>query len=192
MSDQLARSNLLIILMDPVLYRINFSVGGVGINPAMFVRVLMGVVAGHITVRHVPRLVSPGIYNSTENRFYLRRDSFPTIPAQALAVHEACHAGCDVQRASQMRTAESETAAYIAQCVYARSKCADPSSEPLYDDDPRRDRVFELAWGVAGTILAGRAPSASELGAVRMAVLSHPNYASTAQDLAGFDGVPGL
>lgn len=72
------------ILMDPVLARINLNVGGVAINYALFARVVAGLAAGRIGVRHVPGLVSPGIYNSTENRFYFRGHTFSSTPSKAL------------------------------------------------------------------------------------------------------------
>jgi hypothetical protein len=191
MSDQTARTSFLAILNDSVLNQMNYGIDGMAINSGLLARVRSGVTAGQISVRHVPGLVSSGIYNSTENRFYFRRDTFSTIPAQALAVHEACHAGCDIARAS-MRTVGSEVAAYIAQCVYARSKSSDPANERLYDDNPRKDRVFEVDWEIAGRILSRNPPTDSQLQQMRTAVANHPEYASTAQNSAGFNGVPGM
>jgi hypothetical protein len=192
MSDETARANLLSILADSSISRIQFNVGSVTISPGLFTRVAQGVRDGHIRVRHVPGLVSSGIYNSTENRFYLRRESFPDIPARALVVHEACHAGLDVARAAQMRVISSEAAAFISQCVYARSKSSDPENDRLYDDDARKDKVFEVAWGIAGRILSGSSPTESDIQRLRQAVLQHPDYVSEGQGVTGYDGVPGM
>ncbi len=85
-----------------------------------------------------------------------------------------------------------EAAAFISQCVYARSKSSDPENDRLYDDDARKDRVFEVAWGIAGTILGGRAPTESDIERLRQAVLQHPDYASEGQGVTGYDGVPGM
>jgi hypothetical protein len=62
----------------------------------------------------------------------------------------------------------------------------------LYDDDSRRDRVFELAWGIADTILGGSAPADSAVQGLQTAVMGHPSYASSGQGPAGFNGVPGM
>jgi hypothetical protein len=145
-----------------------------------------------IGVKHVPGLDTAGIYNSTENRFYLRRDILSTIEAKALVVHEACHAGLDIARASQMRTITSESAAYISQCVYARSKSNSPRTERLQDEDPRKDRVFEIAWDLASLILDSRKPKESDIERLRQAVLEHPYYSKDGQKVTGFDGVPGM
>jgi hypothetical protein len=192
MSDDVARASLLAVLADPAISRINFRVGSVAITPHLFGRVALAVRGGHIGVRHVPTLVSAGIYNSTENRFYLRRETLSTTEARALVVHEACHAGFDIARATQMRTITSEAAGYIAQCVYARAKTSDPETTRLYSDDPRKDRVFEIAWRLAGVILSGRTPPESDIEVLRQAVLRHPDYSSAGQGVAGFDGVPGM
>jgi hypothetical protein len=41
-------------------------------------------------------MVGPGYYDPAVDTLYFRRDVFPDIPAQALVVHEACHAGLDI------------------------------------------------------------------------------------------------
>jgi hypothetical protein len=107
---------------------------------------------------------------------------------EAVIVHESVHAGLDLARASRMRLISSEAAGFIAQCTYARLKTGDPN-ERLMGSTPESDRVFEIAWGLAGDVRAGRQLTTADLDALRYAVSQHPRYRN-ARTLAGYDGVP--
>jgi hypothetical protein len=96
MSDDLARTNTIQILTDPALNHIRFSVGSVAITPDVFTRVSAALRQKRLAVLHDSTMVGPGYYDPAVDTLYFRRDVFPDIPAQALVVHEACHAGLDI------------------------------------------------------------------------------------------------
>lgn len=190
MSDDAAKRCILTVLSDAVVGRINFRIRTVPITPRLLQRVAECVRGRRIAVRHVPGLVKPAIYNSTENRFYLRRDTINTLESQAIIVHEAVHGGCDLMNASQMRVLSSEAAGYLGQCVFARAKTRNPDQERLTHERPTMDRIFEIAWDLAGIVLARRQPSEEQIEALRQAILADPDYHEEGEQLAGYDGVP--
>ena len=61
--------------------------------------------------------------------------------------------------------------------------------ERLSSEDPLKDLVYEIAWGMAATLDKGKQPTSIEWLALDHAVRRHPTYKKTAGNLAGFDGV---
>ena len=105
---------------------------------------------------------------------------------KALVVHEVVHAAYD-QVKIKMSVADSESIAYIVQCMYARMN--NPNrDERLFSSKPARDKVFEVGWNLAGKIIAGQGLTFDDCNAMREAVAKHPFYMANAAHDAKFNG----
>jgi hypothetical protein len=127
-------------------------------------------------------------YDSGTDAFHLGFRSAHTPTRKALVVHEAVHAALDLKVAG-VTIAESESLAYVVQSFYVREHTVDPEAERLTSENTLKDRVYELAWDMAGTLSKGRQPTSVEWLALDHAVRRHPTYKRTAGNNAGFDGV---
>lgn len=88
----------------------------------------------------------------------------------------------------------SESIAYVAQCIFVRGLTKDPELRltgigPQGFLDPRRDLVFEIAWKIAGDVLAGTSVDIRDGLALRNAIPRHPEYLQSAGRRAQWDGV---
>lgn len=162
------------------------SITGTSLN-AVGVKVLDGDI--HVVVDPSKRS-DEAEYNSGSDSFMLgfRRASSRT--RKALIVHEAVHAVLDNRAASGMSIAQSESLAYVVQCYCVRAHMPDPDSDKrLYSNNPLKDRVYELAWDMAGRLIKGNQPTPLEWLAIDHAVRRHPTYKKAASDIADFDGI---
>lgn len=147
---------------------------------------------GYMSVVYEPKLSGKAIYNSTENRLYVGFHIADSISRQALIVHEVTHAMFDFQ-GRDMDVATSESISYIAQCQYARanSSSSDPDAR-LYSEIEAKDKVFDVAWNIAGKILGSNAKvttvNEADVSEIRQAVSGHPEYAKDAAASAGYNG----
>jgi hypothetical protein len=157
--------------------------------PVLFPFIAYQITQGKVGVTYSSTLGTKAIYNSTENKFYLGFLSADSESRRALVIHEATHAVCDFQ-AAKMDVAASESIAYIAQCLYARANTTstDPDAR-LFSDDAAKDKVFEVAWRIAGKIIGGGTVDGTDQSDMRAAVSGHPYYATEASDSAGFNGL---
>src|SRR5262249_34411802 len=92
-------------------------------------------------------------YNSIFDAFIFTYSSFQTLEQTALAVHEATHAGMDIQSAT-ITTADNEALAYRAQWVFAR-KCGVPRSAVPVLHDVSLQAIMRAALATANAILDG-------------------------------------
>ncbi len=180
------------VLRDPAVRRIHFRIGPYAVTPAMFEQVAGLIGNGKLRVKIDPKLGGGAEYDMAENTFYLRTATTDTVPKQSLIIHEAVHAGFDAFCVRNMTVADSESAAYIAQCCFARLKSAsDPSQRILVSSkDKGSDLVFQLAWEIAGKVLEETPVSAADRLQLQMAVLGHANYRHyDAKAIEKYDGV---
>jgi hypothetical protein len=104
------------------------------------------------------RQVFPGTaliakYNSIYDVFIFTYSSFQTLEQTALAVHEATHAGMDIQSAT-ITTADNEALAYTAQWLFAR-QCGVPRSALPALPDVSLQAIMRAALATANAILDG-------------------------------------
>jgi hypothetical protein len=128
-------------------------------------------------------------YDSGSDTFLLgfRR---ATTTKKALIVHEAVHAALDNRGASGMKIKHSEALGHVVQCYYVRGHMRDPDSgKRIHSDDPNRDKVWELAWDMAGTLLKNKQPTPIEWLALDNRFTGDPKYKDIAEDDAYFDGI---
>lgn len=155
---------------------------------------------GRMSVAYEPKLSTKALYNSTENRLYMKFISPDNLTRKGLVVHEITHAVCDFQ-AKQMDVATSESIAYIAQCMFlAINGNYDPNSPDDrvgdWEEDPhtgeyfsgKRDKVFVLGYKLAMQVLNNRPITQEDINEMRYAIRNHPFYLNTALVSAGYDG----
>ncbi len=164
-----------------------FSFGGIGFTPQVFPVLVNMINNDKIKVEFDSKQSGRAEYDYGTNTLYLGFTSASSLSKKALIIHECVHAVYDAV-SQKMSVADSESIAYIAQCQFASANNPNPS-ERLQSPDPAKDKVFELAWKLAGKILAGEKPTSAEKGELRDAVSKHPFYMANAAHDAGFNGV---
>jgi hypothetical protein len=128
-------------------------------------------------------------YDSGSDTFHLGFSSAASRTRKALIVHEAVHAALDMQTASSITIAQSESLAYVVQCFYVREYTPDPDAERLTSSNPLKDKVYEIAWDMAATLAKRRQPEPIYWSALDSAIRRHPTYKKNAGKKAGFDGI---
>ena len=163
-----------------------FSFGGVGFTPQVFPVLVDMIKNDKIKIEFDSQQSGRAEYDYGSNTLYLGFTSASTLSRKALIIHECVHAVYDVA-AQKMSVADSESIAYIAQCQYASANNPNPSDR-LQSPDPAKDKVFELAWKLAGKILGGEKPTSAEKGELRDAVSKHPFYSGNFSHDAKMNG----
>ena len=164
-----------------------FSFAGVGFTPQVFPILVNMIKDSKIKVEFDSKQSGRAEYDYATNTLFLGFTSAQTLSRKALIIHESIHAIYDVA-AQKMTVADSESIAYIAQCQFARANNPNPEQR-LKSPDAAKDKVFELAWSIAGKILAGEKPTSSEKTELSSAVSQHPFYMANSAHDAGFNGV---
>lgn len=182
----------------------------------MVTSALSGGVVARVNVRHVGRVITGGTLAAVANRvidgeigvvvdpslksyeaeydhgtdtFHFGFSSAPSRTKKGLIVHEAVHAALDLKGASSILVAESESLAYVVQCYYVREHTRNPEESRLSSENELKDKVYEIAWGMAGKLAHREQPSSIEWLALDNAVRHHPKYKKTAWNEAGFNGI---
>jgi hypothetical protein len=190
-NDELAKQMIMTILNGSDLQKIKpFNIGAFQLNPLLLKNVASRITSGDIKVKYDDvKYKGWAEYDIDTNTFYLGFSTADNLSRKALIVHESTHAYFDMLGAAKMKVGDSEAAAYLAQCEYASANNPDPSQR-LTSDKPERDKVFEVAWGMAGKLLGGTPPTPADFDQLRDAVSKHPFYNGKGDTLAGFNGVP--
>lgn len=177
-------------LSGPVINRINVTHAGHTITGRSLV-----VIANRVIDREIGVVVDSKVgsgeaeYDSGSDTFHLGFSSASTRTRKALIVHEAVHAALDMQTASGVTIAQSESLAYVVQCFYVREYTADPDAERLTSSNPLKDKVYEIAWDMAGILAKRKQPEQLYWNALDSAIRRHPTYKKNAGKQAGFDGI---
>lgn len=190
-SEDLAlRQEVAFALTGPVVGRVNVLHAGRAVSGRSLAAVGVRVLEGEIGVTVDPALGSDEAeYNSGTNTLHLGFRRAPTRTKKALIVHEAVHAVLDMRATSGLTIAESESLAYVVQSFYMHEHTPDPTAERLNDKNAKKDKVYEIAWGMAAKLAKGTQPSGTEWLALDHAVRRHPKYKKTAGNTAVFDGI---
>lgn len=166
-----------------------FTIRGFTILNLNFSVVAINVSAGITKVRFDSSEVGMAEYDTGTNTFHLGFTDANSLSRKALIVHESVHAVCDLLKLATMDVGTSESAAYLAQCQYARGNSTDPDPDArLFSEDEDKDRVFKIGWELAGRLLGGATPSSADYDRLRDAVNRHPYYRGKAGDSAQFNG----
>jgi hypothetical protein len=143
-------------------------------------------------------------YSATENTIFLKFESAGTYEKEAMIVHEATHTMFDFQ-GKMMTVAESESLAYIAQCMYMQLNVSfDPNNpdDRLGDWEKKgtkwvetaKDGPYKKGWEIAKKIIgAGLTNSVYEVSyedaeLMKAAIKNSPTYSSTASNFTDFNG----
>ncbi len=187
-NDELTRDMVTNVVNSPDVYKIkHFQMDLVHFHPAMFVNLVNLIAMDKVHVKFAALSGEAG-YESGSNTLEFGFTSATTLSEKALVLHEATHALLDIIIAPGMKVGDSEAMAYIVQCQYARANHT-VAGERLLGDGTKEDKVFKIAWAIAGKILKDKTPKAKEYERLKKAVSKHPDYKDTYDDDAGWDGV---
>jgi len=189
--DDQAKVAVLSVLLLPTVFSMKpFKVNNHEFKPADLFAISTAIATDKIHVKFDASVAGHAEYDTGTNTFHVAFTTATSVTRKALVVHEATHAMCDVKNASTMDIGESESMAYIAQCQFGRLLKTDPDPDVrLFDTPADKDKVFEVGWGIAGTLLSGGMPGAADIGAMRNAVNVHPNYKDKVGDNAQYNGL---
>lgn len=190
-STDLALRRLVVeALSSPVVNRISVTHAGHTITGRS-----LAAVANRVIDREIGVVVDAKVgsgeaeYDSGTDTFHLGFTSAATRTRKALIIHEAVHAALDLQTASGVSIAQSESLAYVVQCYYVREHTLNPDSERLTSTNPLKDKVYEIAWDMAATLAKRKQPESLHWSALDSAIRRHPTYKKNAGKNAGFDGI---
>jgi hypothetical protein len=192
-ADKDARNLVLSILREPVVGRMNFSVGRISITPADYQRVAKAIEGGGIAVNADVRLDNQAFYNSATHRLTISSK----LQDPGLIIHECTHAIFDL-RAIITHVEVSEGLAYVAQSFYGRLSNG-PQGRYVLEPDPANPMSW-AAWQIIFDESARLAemltttPSVSEAEAAELfrAIRNTTWYRSRMGRLEINDGVDGF
>jgi hypothetical protein len=189
--DDQAKTAVLGVLLLPTVFMMKpFKVNNHEFKPADLFALTTTIATDKIHVKFDASVAGHAEYDTGSNTFHVAFTAATSLTRKALIVHEATHALCDFANKSAMDIGESESMAYIAQCQFARLLNTDPDpGVRLMDTPAEKDKVFEVGWGIAGTLLGGGLPGAADITAMRNAVNIHQNYKGKVANTAGYNGV---
>lgn len=161
---------------------IYFTMSGHTVGPALFENVRRLVANGAISVNRVSDGAEHAWYNPNTNCFCVKWPS--TDEKKAMIVHEAVHAGFDYEQVRNIRQADGEAAAYLAETLYyrAKTKCE------LIGTNINNIIIFEECNKLADALHDGRMPTRADTQILRNAIYQHPEY-NNAHLWLDYDGI---
>lgn len=186
-SNALAKVAVMRALAHPSVRFVNFMIGPYYVSEFQLGRVKGCVESGMIPVKYDTSLGAGAEYDTGNNTIYLSFTS-NSLTRDALIVHECVHAAFDLDNLSAAKVDISEASAYIAQCIIARQRSDDPTQR-LMSDHEGSDKVFEIAWKIAGDVIASKGADSKDTDALREALKHHRHYGGHTNDNAGYNGV---
>jgi hypothetical protein len=175
------------LITSPEAYKLRtFTFSGKTFNSGVFYQIKELINAGFIKVVYEEKRAGSAEYDTGTNTLYLGFSKTFDLGQKALVVHEIVHAVFDMVK-MKMSVADSESIAYIVQCMYARMNNNDPTIR-LKSTTKARDKVFETGWNLAGKIIDGQGLNSDDCNAMRDAVSMHPYYMANASHDAKMNG----
>lgn len=190
-NDELARDMVVNFLSGQDIYTIkSFQMDSVHMVPVFFSTLPPLILTGEIKVK----FASVAAYNSGSDTLEFGFTTASSLSQKALILHEATHAVLDVIMAPGMKIADSEAMAYIVQCQYARANNTVAgarlgASDTSTADGKAEDKVFKIAWSIAGKILKNKSPKNGDYQKLKKAISKAPKYRTTYNDTANWDGL---
>lgn len=187
--DEAAKKTVIDVISNKNIWVIkSYTLKGYYFNHLLFGPVIINISLGQILVKYDSNLSATGEYDMDHDTLYLKFTEAKTLSRKALVVHEVVHAFFDSVKETKMKVRESEALAYIAQCQYARGNNPNPGQR-LMSNNKTNDKVFEIAWDLAGKIQSGQKPTDKEYEKLMKAVDKHSNYKNNHNDNAGCNGI---
>ncbi|MBL8231460.1 MAG: hypothetical protein JNL98_23395, partial [Bryobacterales bacterium] len=163
---------------------VNFTLGGVTVRSSMFLDVALAIGKGKIGVIYVPSMAGEAEYYSgnkavlgwnpadwrAPNTLMLGFTSNTDPRNSALVIHEAVHAGFDMEK-RPMNHMTSEAVAYVAQAMYFLRVWG-------WNYSLKSDPILGPATSIAKALNGQTAPSAADVTSLRDAILADPHYSS--------------
>jgi len=189
--DDKAKTAVMAVLMLPSIFQMkSFKINAHEFKPADLAALVPQIAMDKIHVKFENSMSGHAEYDTGTNTFHVGFTEVTSVTRKALVVHEATHALCDFQNKSTMDIGESESMAYVSQCQLGRLLKTDPDPNVrLFDTPADKDKVFEVGWAIAGTLLGGGLAGAADVARMRDAVNIHPNYKNKVGQNAKYNGV---
>ncbi len=190
-NDELATDMVVNFLSGQDVYKIKFfKMDSVHLHPVLFLNLPSLILLGKIKVK----FASGSFYYSGSDTLEFSFTTASSLTQKALIMHEATHAVLDVMTAPGMKIADSEAMAYIVQCQYARANNTVAgarlgASDTSTADGKAEDKVFKIAWTIAGKILKNKTPKNGDYQKLKKAISKAPKYRTTYNDTANWDGL---
>jgi hypothetical protein len=182
-----AKDVALAVLNSPDANKVKtFLFGGNAFSSGFFAHVAGVIDKGFVHVKYDESQKGKAEYDISSNTILLGFWQNPNIVKKALLLHEATHVFYDLI-SQKMPLVTSEGIAYIVQCQYLRVNS--PADVKRIQGTETSDKVFEVAWNIAGKILANEGVSPEDESELRLAISKNPLYASKAAGDAGFNGL---
>lgn len=189
----LALANLVrSVLSRPETARINFSLGGMMIEPSSFQMVKEKILGGQIDVVCDRSLAAnKAKYRPLENTLHLStafRINGISTDQEALIIHECVHAAADLS-ALAVKIGLDEAAAYVAQCLYFyyrnEAELKRPGKRVDFDNKP----ILEEAWKVATLARSKNKLSDRDIAQLLWVISQHRLYKKNHTFKRPYDGV---
>jgi hypothetical protein len=142
-------------------------------------------------IKWYPQLPYSGYYEPVSDTLWFQFSCSRGLLDDAVIIHEATHAALDMANGPAIMIGDSETLAYITQCQYYIVNNPNPENR-LMDSNGEgtaKDLVFELAMGVASTLLQNETPSEDDIFQLRQAVSNDPEYYKNFFTMAAYNGI---
>ncbi|RMF91950.1 MAG: hypothetical protein D6736_04285 [Nitrospinota bacterium] len=195
------RDEIASILAEPLVTRINFSLGGLAITGAGLGRVRNAILHDRIRVVPDPSLPAGagGSYNATQNQIGVepsltQQHLASSIQMRSVLLHECSHALVDLSRAAATTILSDEAAAYLVQLMYRlgrgqswlRTWASQNQGTPT-------GRIFHEAIRIIDRFALLQSCAILQLqaySALRQAIQQHPVYRGTSSTaLTRADGI---
>lgn len=187
--DKLLLHGIVNTLTKSAVLRVNVRINRFNIRGRHYLNAANRMVDGAIRIRYDAKVGKKlSEYDSARNALALPWYRVNTVTRQALVVHEATHIVLDMMKAKGLWIVESEAAAYMAQCLYARIQWG--GKRRLTDGNGDLDYLFQVATDAADVILGGGSPDVMMIEELLHAVKDYEPYRATWNKTAQFDGVP--
>jgi len=198
--DFAARLKVMTVLSHPALRGIHFTIPGAEVSTRMLERVLAAISNYSLSVG----LWQPGVpgytkdasaqYDKDADALYVDLGTKDRLSISNV-VHEAVHAAHDIGGSKTMTRLASETAAYIAECVFQLKKQKPDHRTLIYANGSAVDAIYEAAWPLALKVLGrgGNSSKVTSLTTVDVGPLEkaiNGVYDPSVAQVADFNGIP--
>ncbi|MBI1219770.1 MAG: hypothetical protein GC186_14605 [Rhodobacteraceae bacterium] len=168
--------------------KFTFSIGAIKVGPGTFGPVIQAIKDGKITVEFSNKLpANIAVYSYKHNRYRLGFQAVSgNADKEAVIVHESVHAALDIL-ATPVTVKLSESAAYIAQCLYyyySNQSAFQGGQKPSF-----ANKTLAAAWTVAMGALTTPDVTDSAAAPLYAALAADPLYQGRLNKTDAFDGV---
>jgi hypothetical protein len=170
------------VLYNNALGWVDFHIGPLSVNYTDYRRIADMIRYGVIAVYSLPNSAETAEYDPESNALYVMNDR--TLEDEAMIVHEATHAICDMKRLNNILTADDECAGYFAATIYVQKKMNSDRRvlHGGYD-------VYQVAFELYQKWIAGERLTYEFFNPLRQVIGTKSKYKGKIGSAAGYDGI---